>query len=236
MALLDRARPEAGLAVALCEEAAEVLGMDGASLVVMSTTTVAGAPGAVAAEARALVGAAGAATVDLDDAHLVTGEGPCLECHRTGRLVLVGDLGDRRARWPAFAARAAELDVGSIFAFPVRIGGISLGVLQVHRSSTGALDDEKLSAALRFVDAAAHVLLHDSGTAPWAVGEEQDLIDVTTPEVHQATGMVTVQAAVPLTEALLLLRSRAFTEGRPVREVSADVVARRLRFSPPGAA
>jgi hypothetical protein len=42
--------------------------------------------------------------------------------------------------------------------------------------------------------------------------------------------MVSVQAAVSLADALLLIRAHAFAEGRPVSVVADDVVARRLRL------
>jgi AmiR/NasT family two-component response regulator len=49
-------------------------------------------------------------------------------------------------------------------------------------------------------------------------------------QVHQASGMVTVQAGVSIDEAFLMLRAHAFATGRPVAEVAKDVVERRLRF------
>jgi AmiR/NasT family two-component response regulator len=42
--------------------------------------------------------------------------------------------------------------------------------------------------------------------------------------------MVMVQAEVDIEQAFLLLRARAFASGRPVQDVAADVVARRIRF------
>jgi AmiR/NasT family two-component response regulator len=51
-------------------------------------------------------------------------------------------------------------------------------------------------------------------------------------EIHQATGMITVQAAVGLAEALLLLQAHAYSSERPLIDVAKDVVARRLRFPP----
>jgi AmiR/NasT family two-component response regulator len=44
-------------------------------------------------------------------------------------------------------------------------------------------------------------------------------------EVHQAQGMVMVLLDVGLTEALLLLRARAFASGRPLAELARDVVS-----------
>jgi hypothetical protein len=42
--------------------------------------------------------------------------------------------------------------------------------------------------------------------------------------------MVSVQLSVSVAEALVRLRARAFTEGRPLAELAADVVSRRERF------
>ncbi|MGH3311543.1 MAG: ANTAR domain-containing protein [Streptomyces sp.] len=50
------------------------------------------------------------------------------------------------------------------------------------------------------------------------------------PEVHQATGMVTVQLGVTAAVALVRLRDYAFAQDRRLSEVAKDVVARRLRF------
>jgi hypothetical protein len=49
-------------------------------------------------------------------------------------------------------------------------------------------------------------------------------------QVHQASGMVKIQAGVTIDEAFLMLRAHAFAAGRPVADVAKDVVERRLRF------
>ena len=48
--------------------------------------------------------------------------------------------------------------------------------------------------------------------------------------VHQAAGMVSVQASVSVEDAMLLLRAYTFAEDSPIKAVAADVVTRRLRF------
>jgi hypothetical protein len=47
-------------------------------------------------------------------------------------------------------------------------------------------------------------------------------------EVHQATGVVSVQAGVSLAEAFVLLRARAYADQRPVADVARDVLAGRV--------
>jgi hypothetical protein len=48
--------------------------------------------------------------------------------------------------------------------------------------------------------------------------------------VHQAVGMLSVQLALPLADALLRLRAYAYQSGRPVNDVSHDIVTRHLRL------
>jgi AmiR/NasT family two-component response regulator len=50
-------------------------------------------------------------------------------------------------------------------------------------------------------------------------------------QVHQATGMVQVQAGVTTEEAFLMLRARAFSDDRPLEAIATEVVERRLRFT-----
>ena len=50
-------------------------------------------------------------------------------------------------------------------------------------------------------------------------------------EVHQASGMVSIQLRIPVAEAMAALRAYAFAHSQPLTEVAADIVARRLRLS-----
>ena len=49
-------------------------------------------------------------------------------------------------------------------------------------------------------------------------------------EIHQATGMVSVQLGVSLSDAFVRLRAHAFAHGRTLRFVSREIVRRRLRL------
>jgi AmiR/NasT family two-component response regulator len=50
-------------------------------------------------------------------------------------------------------------------------------------------------------------------------------------QVHQATGMISVQLGVGQAEALVRMRAHAFRHRRALADVASDVVARRLRFN-----
>ena len=50
-------------------------------------------------------------------------------------------------------------------------------------------------------------------------------------EVHQATGMVSIQLDISAPEALARMRAHAFVHDRLLIDVARDVVARRLAFT-----
>jgi GAF domain-containing protein len=169
----------------------------------------------------------------LEDLQFSLGEGPCVDASQTGRPVLQPDLartGGRR--WPVFTADAAAADLAAVFAFPLRVGGIRLGVLDLYRTTTGVLAGDELGHALSFADAATAVLLLLQARA---AGLDPPLDSLTVlddhAEVHQASGVVSVQAAVPLHEALLLLRARAYAEHRPIDSLAQDVLSGVADFS-----
>jgi hypothetical protein len=208
----------------LCAACAEALPVNGVGLAFMSAKDHGGAIAATDGPARELEG------IQLD-----LGEGPCVEASRGGRPVLLPDLARTgHARWPGFTPAALDAGVAAIFAFPLQVGGIRLGVLDLYRDTVGDLDDDDLVVALAFADAATVLLLHLQGSTEAGSGLHPQLSDPIEdrPAVHQATGMISVQAEVGLSEALLLLRANAYAAGRPTLQAAQDVVGRRLRFAP----
>jgi hypothetical protein len=176
-----------------------------------------------------------ATSAALEDAQFTLGQGPSPEAATGGSPVLVPDLAGAQERWPAFTPAALGLGVGAVFAFPLRIGAISVGVLLAHRTVPGPLSIEQLADALALADAVTVLVLHcvpaagAPADAAWArprPGWEQP--PTHRAEVHQATGVLSVQLDVPLAEALVRLRAHAYATDRPISEVAADVVAHRL--------
>ena len=49
-------------------------------------------------------------------------------------------------------------------------------------------------------------------------------------EVHQASGMISVQLDINVGEALVRLRARAATEATPLTELAVAVISRDIRF------
>jgi len=179
------------------------------------------------------VAATDGTALQLEELQFSLGEGPCVDASRTGRPVLQPDLARTApARWPAFAAGAEAAGLIAVFAFPLRVGGIRVGVLDLYRTTAGVLSAEELADALSFADAATALLLHLQGRAAgWDLPAASLTMFDDRAEVHQATGVVSVQAAVSLQEALLLLRARAFADQRLIGELALDVLNGVVDFS-----
>jgi hypothetical protein len=204
---------------ALVGLAARSLPVSGAALALM---TVDGPAGTVAAS--------DGPAEELEELQFTLGEGPCVDASRTGRPVLQPDLARTGPpRWPAFAGGAQDAGLRAVFAFPLRVGAIRIGVLDLYRDTVGVLTPGALTEALDFADAATMLLLHLQGRSAGAEIPLDSLLDDRA-EVHQASGVVSVHAGVSLAEALALLRARAFAEQRPVRDLARDVLDGVVRF------
>lgn len=224
LAALDTASPARGaLPHELVRACAAALDAGGAGIVLMAGGASAG-----------VLAASDRIAKDMEDLQFTLGEGPCVESVARARPVLVGDL--RRApagRWPAFTPAALDLGVRSVSAFPLLVGRVVLGVLEVYSERARDLTDDELADALAYADASTAVLLHLQDQARSSAGDPAAIeVLVDRAEVHQATGVVAVQAEVGLGEAVLLLRSRAFADGVPVLSLARAVLAHEVRFAP----
>ena len=179
---------------------------------------------------RGVVCATDETAARVEDLQMTLGEGPCVDAVSTGAHVFLDDLGTGADPWPGFLEGAAAAGVRAVFAFPLRIGSISIGALDLYRDEPGELAAPDVRAAHMAADAAAHAVLElglDGGT----FADDRESRSAYQMQVHQATGMVQEQLGIRTEEAFLLLRARAFASGRLVGDVATDVVARRLRFS-----
>jgi hypothetical protein len=173
------------------------------------------------------VAATDGAALQLEDLQFTLGEGPCVDASQSGRPVLQPGLAvTAPKRWPAFASGALAAGVAAVFAFPLRVGAIRVGVLDLYRETPGTLSPGELREALAFADAATLLLLYlqTRGPSDELSANALALLDDRA-EVHQATGVVSVQADVGLAEALVLLRARAYAEQRRVGDLARDVLA-----------
>ena len=205
-----------------CEVTAAVAGVDGSWLSVMSDPA-----------RRVLVHATSPRAAELDELQFTLGEGPCADAFKSGSPVLVPDLEALgwQERWPGFTDSAAG--TSALFAFPLVMGAIRVGVLGLYRDAPGSLSPGALADVLVCADTALMLLLNSrAGMDGGADGWPQDGWSQDHAQVYQATGMVSAQQGTGLEEALALLRAYAFAHDLTLDEVAAAVVARKLRLDP----
>jgi len=168
----------------------------------------------------------------IEELQYTLGEGPCVDAYHENRPVIEPDLAEpANPRWLAFTPPAVEAGARAIFGFPLQVGAVRLGALNLYRDQPGPLSDEQYADALVLAGVAAHAVLAMQAQAPpGMLAAELDQEANFRFVVHQASGMVAVQIGISVGEALLRLRAHAFGNERLLVDVAEDVVGRRLRF------
>jgi hypothetical protein len=223
------ARQSRGTTVSVAHVCTAVLAavkVDGAGVTVKVSRTV-----------RETVQATDAVAARLEELQLTSGEGPCVDTFDEGGPVLAVDLrfSEYLARWPAFAPAALDSGARAVFALPLQIGAIQLGVLDLYRFRPGGLSLYELADALAFADIVGMLLLGDAAGGPPDTAELTWQFEDPSSRnafVHQATGMMLVQLGTSAATAFARLRAYAFAHNRRLNDVACDVVERRLRFDP----
>jgi hypothetical protein len=206
---------------ALCPTCAAVLEVSGVAVAVASEGAHRGLLCSSDTVARALE--------DLQD---TVGQGPSIDAYRGGVTVSEPRLADpRRVRWEAFTPPARALGAAAVFAFPMRLGAVRLGVVSLYQKRPGDLSENQYADARAVADVVTDAVVALQAAAPRGdLATPLEVIGSDRAELHQATGMVAAQLGVGVGEALVRLRARAYADGRSLVEVARDVVARRLRL------
>jgi GAF domain len=210
-----------GSAAGLCGACPELIGVDGAGVMLMSGDIPSGT----------LCTTGGASNL-IEDLQYTLGEGPCVDAYRQDQVVTESDLADPAlGRWPAFTPPVLRAGVRAVFGFPMRVGTVRLGALNLYRHRPGPLSDDQHADALIVADVVARWVLDTQAGAPAGlVAEELEASADFHYVVHNAAGIVSVQEGTTVTEALVRLRAFAYSSDRPLADVAREVVARRLRL------
>lgn len=175
---------------------------------------------------RAQTLAAGDLARTGEELQVTVGEGPSLDVLAGAGAITLGALADNDpvTRWPVFAPAAVLAGIGSMTVIPMRVGAARFGAFAAYLPRAGGLDAAGGAEAIILASLALDLLLEHLG--PVTDGGPVD----DRPEIHQATGMLSIQLGVDLPTALLRLRARAFADNRRLSHLAADVVSRAVRF------
>src|SRR3954452_3159087 len=154
----------------------------------------------------------------LDELQFDLGEGPCWEALATGAPVHEPALRtEPRHDWPAFTRAVREERVGAMFAFPLGVGPLRFGAVDLYDEQPRELSERHTEQASVLAGIISRRVLRSVLDRAGESGQD-DLSPFSRRRVQQATGFVIAQLGVSADDADLLLQGRAFVEGRPVRE------------------
>ena len=167
----------------------------------------------------------------VDELQFDLGEGPCWDAMKSSRPVLEPDIHNNpRTVWPAFSAAIQHEQVGALFAFPLTLGPLQIGAVDLYSSLPVNLTTEQSQRAEVLAGAVGRQVLRRALDVP--SDEREDLGNASLRRlVHQATGMVLAQLHITADDALLIIQGHAFAGGMTMMDVAQDVIDRRLVFS-----
>lgn len=205
----------------LCEICADISLMTGAGVMMMSGEIQRGSL-CTTNEVSALI----------EELQFSLGEGPCLDAFHQDRPVLEPDLAHpERIRWVAFTEEALAAGVRAIFGFPIRVGSVKLGALNLYRDAPGALLPSQHADCVTLADCVARcVIAMQAQASPGQLAQEFEAGSELELDVHQASGMVAAQLNIGVGDALARMRAHAFGHDQSLRSVARAVVRRELRF------
>ena len=190
--------------------AAHTLQADGAGLSLSATSAI-----------RVPLGASDDLSGIAERLQFTAGEGPCLDAYAGGTSI-VADAASMSTLWPVFAGElASQTTFRSIYAAPLpRLGALDVyfhdpvGCLQVDPEHVDAVATQIVQALLErdFVDTVL------GGSA--LNGPDQRRRN----KVSIAMGMTSAALQLTFPDALSVLRARAFSQGRSLDDLAADLV------------
>ncbi|MGY1639294.1 GAF domain-containing protein [Geodermatophilus sp. SYSU D00742] len=209
------------LPVRLARACARVLAVDGAGLSVLDR-----------AGRQIPLGASSDAAAEAERLQFTAGSGPCQTAHEHREPVFATSA-DLRRRWPSFADLLAErTPFRAVVALPVGetlAGPGALDLLFVDEATVTELD---VFEAVAVGDLVASALGEATVWSPWSPQGGPAWLHGPAPRrravVWEAIGRVSMELGTGTPAALALLRAAAWSAGRSVDDLAADVVAGRL--------
>jgi GAF domain-containing protein len=155
-------------------------------------------------------------------------QGPCVDCYKSGRARTNIDLTDPEitARWPQFAARAAETGFVVTNALPLRLRGRVIGALALFQTDPDPLGNDDITLAQALADVATIAILQQRTLDHSQVERAQLQYALTSRIVlEQAKGILAERWQVPLDDAFAAFRAYARAHHLPLAQLAREIAA-----------
>jgi GAF domain-containing protein len=208
----------------LCDRCVELLGVDAAGLLLADTRGQLQIMSATSEQARL-----------LELFQLQSGEGPCLDCHRDGKAVVIPDVTEVTARWPLFAPACREAGFAAVHAMPMRCRDQVVGAMNLFQAKAGPLEPAIVRIAQALTDAATIGLLQQRAMYDQHVLVEQLQAALNSRIViEQATGILAERAGLDIELAFAALRQHARNQNLGLTDLARMVIDGTAQLPRPG--
>lgn len=155
--------------------------------------------------------------------------GPCAECFRTGRPVLIPEMDEIDPRWSRFGAIASREGILSVYCVPLRLRRQTIGSLNLFSEHAGMPPELDQVAAQAMADVATISILQRREAQEGELIREQlqQALDSRV-LIEQAKGVVSYQRRIPVDQAFQLIRSYARNNRERLDDVARRIVGRDL--------
>lgn len=186
-----------------------------------------------------VVAASSERAADLEAFQAQREQGPCHDCYRDGRPVLVPDVTATADRWPGFVPVALGQGIASVHAVPLRLRDQVLGALGLFGSAPGELNERDLRLAQALADVATIAMLQDRvASDKEAVNNQLQTALDSRFVLEQAKGLLSHSGGLDMPDAYAALRRYArdhnlklagLAQALVERALPADLVLRHAR-------
>ena len=220
--LMERFEREGSNGTVLCAVAAEFMKLDGAGIALTNSSDNLTSMCTSSVAANALM-----------NLEMTLGEGPAFDASRGDANEETDLVGATGPIWSAYRPEAVALGARAVFGYPIRLGAIRFGALSLFRNSPGPLQPGQSSDAYLMASVIGRAVLATQAGGPvnGLVGEFNGMTTLDF-RVHQAAGMLAVQASMSVKDALVFLRAHAFALGCQLSDLAERVVSRTTSFAP----
>ena len=167
----------------------------------------------------------------LDELQFDLGEGPCWDALNLAQPVLEPDIRVHAdVRWPAFSAAIVDQRISSLFAFPLVVGPLRIGAVDLYSVDVVQLSTASARQASVLADAVGRYVLR---LALEEIGGDFERTGNAFSRrlIHQATGMVIAQLRISAADAQLIIQGHAFATGSTMMDLAQRIVDADLAFT-----
>lgn len=166
----------------------------------------------------------------LDEIQFDLTEGPCWDAVGSGHPVLEAAV-QRNGYdfWPSFTEAIRGHEVGSIFAFPLRVGPLQVGAVELYDTEEMALGEQAVEEMMSLTRPLSRYVLRRTLELA-SLPDTEQLKPHARRRIHQATGFVIAQLGLTPDDAHLFIQAQAFAQNRSMAEVAEDILERRTGY------